>query len=142
VLSQEEWQNEARMLDRISELLEPAQADAWAAAAARARRAPQPTLAAMAAATTAIYREALSRQAAVEVQRPISAARCLSALGYSPWQPLQSVAAPIRVPDTARPNGALSLVARAALSIRHTIPGRVLHRLAPQPLLDALRQRL
>jgi len=142
VLSEEEWHNEARMLDRISELLEPAQADAWAAAAARARRAPQPTLAAMAAATTAIYREALARQPAVEVQLPIAAARCLSALGYIPWYPPQSVAAPIRAPDAARPNDALALFARAALSIRHTVPGRVLHRLAPQTLLDALRQRL
>jgi glycosyltransferase involved in cell wall biosynthesis len=142
VLSEEEWQNEARMLDRISELLEPAHADAWAAAAARARRAPQPTLAAMAAATTAIYREALSRQPAVEALRPIAAARCLSALGYIPWYPPQPVAAPVRTPDAARPNGALALVARAALSIRHTAPGRVLHRLTPRPLLDALRERL
>jgi hypothetical protein len=41
-----------------------------------------------------------------------------------------------------KPNAALALVARAALSIRHTLAGRVLYRLAPKPLVDALRQRL
>jgi len=143
VLSQDEWQNEARMLDRISELLDPAQDSAWTAAAARARRAPQPTLAAMAAATTAIYREAVSRQPVVEARRPIAVTRCLAALGYVPWHPPPlAVVASLRAPNAVRPNGALGLVARAALSIRHTLPGRVLRRLAPQPLLDALRQRL
>jgi GT2 family glycosyltransferase/glycosyltransferase involved in cell wall biosynthesis len=143
VLSQDEWLSEALMLDRISELLDPAQANAWAAAAARARRAPQPTLAAMAAATTAIYRDAVTRQSAADEQRPIAAARCLAALGYVPWHPPPAfVAAPLGTPYAVRPNGALALVARAALSIRHTLPGRVLHRLAPRPLLDALRERL
>ena len=143
VLSQEEWQNEARMLDRISELLDPAQADAWAAAAARARRTPQPTLAAMAAATTAIYRAALQEERAANVQPPIGATRCLAALGYVPWHtPQVAVAAATTIPHSVPPNGALAIVARAALSIRHTLPGRVLHRLAPRPLLDALRQRL
>jgi len=143
VLSQEEWQNEARMLDRISELLDPAQSDAWAAAAARARRTPQPTLAAMAAATTAIYRAALQAQPAANVQPPTGAARCLAALGYVPWHPPQAaVAAATTMPHSVPPNGALAIVARAALSIRNTLPGRVLHRLAPRPLLDALRQRL
>lgn len=144
VLSQEEWRDEARMLDRISELLDPAHSDAWAAAAARARRTPQPTLAAMAAATTAIYRSALEAERAANAQAPIGAARCLAALGYIPWHPPQAatVAASAAAPHTAPPNGALALVARAALSIRHTTAGRVLHRLAPKPLLDALRQRL
>jgi glycosyltransferase involved in cell wall biosynthesis len=143
VLSQDEWQNEARMLDRISELLDPAQSDAWAAAAARARRTPQPTLAAMAAATTAIYRAALQAEPAAKVQPPIGAARCLAALGYVPWHPPQfAVAAAPTMLHSVPPNGALALVARAALSIRHTVAGRVLHRLAPRPLLDALRQRL
>jgi hypothetical protein len=39
-------------------------------------------------------------------------------------------------------NGALAFVARAALSIRYTLAGRLLYRLAPKPLVDALRQRL
>jgi hypothetical protein len=42
-----------------------------------------------------------------------------------------------RVPDDA-----ITQMARAALQIRHTLPGRVLYRLAPKALLDALKGRL
>ena len=77
VLSEDEWQDEARMLERIAALLDPAQAKAWTAAAARARRSPQPTLAAMAAATTAIYRDALQRQPA-QVEATADRCRALS----------------------------------------------------------------
>ena len=143
VLTEAEWQDEALMLDRFAALLDSAQAGAWAAAAARARRAPQPTLAAMAAATTAIYRDALARQPEPVEAPPITAERCLAALGYAPWHP--PVPAPLSAPVASaaqKPNGALGFVARAALLFRHTLAGRVLYRLAPKPLLDALRQRL
>jgi Glycosyl transferases group 1 len=143
VLSEAEWQDEARMLERIAVLLDPTQTKAWSAAAARARRSPQPTLAAMAAATTAIYRDALQRQPAQVEQAPIAAARCLAALGYRPWHPPQAEDAAAGAGNGARAhNGALALLARTALSIRHTLPGRVLYRLVPRPLLDALRERL
>jgi hypothetical protein len=49
---------------------------------------------------------------------------------------------PASAPGPAKPNGALGVVAHAALAIRHTLPGRLLYRLAPKPLLDALKQRL
>jgi len=143
VLTEAEWHDEERMLERIAALLDPAQPTAMNAAAARARRAPQPTLAAMAAATSAIYRDALARQPAKLGEAPIAAARCLAALGYTPWCPPRRtpVAAPAADVERA-PDGALALLARTALSIRHTLPGRVLYRLTPKPLLDALRQRL
>lgn len=144
VLTEEEWQDEALMLERVAALLDPAQANAWSAAATRARRAPQPTLAAMAAATSAIYRDTLARQRERVEASPVTSSRCLAALGYTPWHP------PVRAPASAapsgsaapKPNGALAFVARTALAFRHTLAGRVLHRLAPKPLLDALRQRL
>jgi GT2 family glycosyltransferase/glycosyltransferase involved in cell wall biosynthesis len=143
VLTETEWQDEARMLDRIIALLDPAQASAWEAAAARARRAPQPTLAAMAAATAAIYGDALTRQPAKLAQAAIAASRCLAALGYRSWHPPGSEdAAGAGAGGVRKPNGALALIARTALSLRNTLPGRVLYRLAPKPLLDALRQRL
>jgi hypothetical protein len=92
----------------------------------------------MAEATIAIWRDALARAPARVHLQPISAARCLAALHYVPWNPPSAVPAPA----AARPNGALGVVARAALAIRHTLPGRVLYRLAPKQLVNALRQRL
>jgi GT2 family glycosyltransferase len=137
VLSDDEWQDEAHMLDRITAVLASTETEAWDRAAARARAAPQPTLTAMAEATIAIWRDALARAPARVHLQPIAAARCLAALHYAPWSPPSAV--PVAA---ARPNGALGLVARAALAIRHTLPGRVLYRLAPKQLVNALRQRL
>jgi hypothetical protein len=69
----------------------------------------------------------------------------LSALHYAPWSlpalAAQTPAGPT-LPPAPKPNGALAVVARAALSIRHTFAGRVLYRIAPKPLVNALRQRL
>jgi hypothetical protein len=72
--------------------------------------------------------------------QPIAAARCLAALHYAPWSPPS--AEPVPGPAPPKPNGALGVVARAALANRHTLPGRVLYRLAPKQLVKALRQRL
>jgi glycosyltransferase involved in cell wall biosynthesis len=145
VLTDEEWRDDARMLERIEALLAPSAAAAYAAAVGRAQATPQPTLAAMAEATIAIWRAAFTRKAAAESTQPVSAARCLAALHYAAWSPspagVPSEAASA-LPSEPRPNGALALVARAALAIRHTLPGRALYRLAPKRLVDALRQRL
>jgi GT2 family glycosyltransferase/glycosyltransferase involved in cell wall biosynthesis len=140
VLSEDEWRDETHMLDRIAAVLDPAEFAAWDEAAARARAAPQPTLTAMAEATIAIWRDALARAPARVHLQPIAAARCLAALHYAPWSPPSAV--PVPGPAAAGPNGALGAVARAALAIRHTLPGRVLYRLAPKQLVKALRQRL
>ena len=45
-------------------------------------------------------------------------------------------------PESDGDRGAVARLARAALRIRHTFPGRVLYRLAPKPLLNALKARL
>jgi GT2 family glycosyltransferase/glycosyltransferase involved in cell wall biosynthesis len=144
VLSEAEWQDEELTLERIAALLDPAQPAALKAAAARARRAPQPTLAAMAAATSAIYRDALAREPAKLGTAPIAASRCLAALGYRPWSPPHHPRSVVTAAGNGvhAPSSALTLLARTALSIRHTLPGRLLYRLTPKPLLDALRQRL
>jgi GT2 family glycosyltransferase/glycosyltransferase involved in cell wall biosynthesis len=138
VLGDEEWQDESRMLDRIAALLDADHASAWTTVAAHARAAPQPTLAAMAQATMGVWHEALARAPARATPPPIAAARCLAALHYAPWSPPPPLAPPV----PARPNGALRAVARAALAMRHTLPGRLLYRLAPRPLLEALKDRL
>jgi glycosyltransferase involved in cell wall biosynthesis len=140
VLSEDDWRDEAQMLERIAAVLAPGAIAAWEQAVARARAAPQPTLTAMAEATIAIWRNTLARAPEREHLLPIAAARCLAALHYAPWSPPYAAAAP--EPAAGRPNGALAVVARAALAIRHTLPGRVLYRLAPKQLVKALRQRL
>ena len=142
VLAEDEWRDDARMLARIATLLAPEGARDYAAAAARAAAATQPTLAAMAQATMAVWRDALDRAPVVVMPTAISAERCLAALHYRPWTvpvPPRTAPATAPVPGT---NGALAYMARAARAIRHTFAGRMLYRLAPKPLLDALRERL
>jgi GT2 family glycosyltransferase len=139
VLADDEWEDDARVLDRITTLLEEKNAAAWSAAATRAAAAPQPTLAAMAQTTMDLWHDALARAPARATLAPIAAARCLAALHYTPWTP------PLPPPAAAlpaKPNGVLGVVARTALALRHTAPGRLLYRLTPRPLVDALKQRL
>jgi GT2 family glycosyltransferase/glycosyltransferase involved in cell wall biosynthesis len=142
VLADDEWEDEAKMLDRVAALLDPDASAAWEKTAARARRAPQPTLTGMAEATIAIWHDALARAPARVHLQPMAAARCLEALHYVPWHPPAPELRHAATPDAPRPNGALALVARAARAIRHTLPGKVLYRLTPKPLVDALRERL
>jgi len=140
ILDDDEWQDDARMLDRIETLIDPANGGAWTAASARARSAPQPTLEAMVQSTLGAWREALAHAPPRAPLPAIAAGRCLAALHYTPWTPpAQSTP---RIPAPTIAHRALALVARVALALRHTPPGKLLYRLAPQPLLDALKQRL
>ena len=149
VLSDEEWGSEARMLDRIVAVLDSSRADEFAEAAGRAKGAVPPTLEAMTAATIAIYRAVPrpAREARAALQ-PISAARCLAALHYSPWRPPRAAVAPVEPAEHAAAiavnatRDPLAHVARVALRIRHTRTGRALYRLAPASLLAALKARL
>jgi GT2 family glycosyltransferase/glycosyltransferase involved in cell wall biosynthesis len=141
VLSEQDWLDDERMLARIADILASQATQAYAQAAARAASAPQPTLAAMAEETIAMWQKALAGARGAIPSAPISQARCLEALHYVPWTPPMPKLAPAQQGATS-PNGALGYVARAALSIRHSLAGRLLYRLAPKPLVDALRQRL
>ena len=72
--------------------------------------------------------------------------RCLAALDYAPWPPqVPSADLPVAiatVPAAPAVRDAFGRVAIFALHIRHTLPGRVLHRLAPKSLLAALKSHL
>jgi hypothetical protein len=85
-----------------------------------------------------LYEEARVREPEHMPARPFAAARVHHALGYRPWQPPPSSG----VHPRARNAGLLGRMARAAINQRHTVAGRVLFRLAPRPLLAALRARL
>jgi glycosyltransferase involved in cell wall biosynthesis len=141
VLTEEEWRSDERMLDRIVALLDPMEKAAYDRAAAHARAAPQPTLAAMTDATLAVYRDAQKRASGQPAAKPIAAERCLAALHYAPWRPPTIVAAPDQVAPPA-PRGPMAGIARTALRIRHTLPGRMLYRLAPKALREALKARI
>jgi GT2 family glycosyltransferase/glycosyltransferase involved in cell wall biosynthesis len=150
VLTEDEWRSEALMLDRIAAVLEPSRARDFAEAAARAQTVVQPSLEAMTSATIGVYRSvprpATPSRAAAP---PISAARCLAALHYSPWHPPKvvsaeptaaaSVSSPLATGESRDP---LAHVAEVALRIRHTRTGRALYRLAPASLVAALKARL
>lgn len=149
VLTDEEWRSEPRMLDRIAAVLDRARADEFAHASARAKTVVQPSLEAMTAATIDVYRAVPPAGGARGRMQPISAARCLAALHYSPWRPPKAAAdaahaaASADPPRTASvPHDALAHVARVALRIRHTRTGRALYRMAPASLLAVLKARL
>jgi hypothetical protein len=75
--------------------------------------------------------------------KPIAAARCLAALHYSPWHPPVKPEPPSYAATRDAPRGGpLAGIARVALRIRHTLPGRMLYRLAPKALRDALKARV
>jgi GT2 family glycosyltransferase/glycosyltransferase involved in cell wall biosynthesis len=142
VLTEEEWRSDERMLDRIVAVLDPMKKDAYELAAARARAAPQPALAAMTDATLAVYRDAQKRASARPAVMPIAALRCLAALHYVPWRPPAKTEP---APDPAMrpaPRGPVAGIARIALRIRHTLPGRMLYRLTPKALREALKARV
>jgi len=168
VLSEEEWRDEARMLDRIVDILSPAGEEAYRAASAQAA-AVQPTLAEMAESTVAIWRNALSRAPKTAPAASFSASRCLQALHYVPWSPRAVLPEPatssgaaiasepaiasapatepaislaIAASGDRKNHGVLGYLARAALSVRHTLAGRMLYAVTPKPLVDMLRQKL
>ena len=142
VLSEEEWRSDERMLDRIVALLDPMEKDAYDRAAAHARAAPRPALAAMTDATLTVYRDAQKRASAQPAAKPIAAERCLAALHYAPWRPPSTTVATPDVVVPAEPRGPMAGIARTALRIRHTLPGRMLYRLAPKALREALKARI
>jgi len=143
VLSEEEWQSEERMLQRIALLVAPTSRDALERAGRQARAMPQATLDAMAAATVAIWHRAMAESPRRIACAPTAARRCLDALHYARWEPPPPARAALpAVAQAAAPRGWLGRVAHSALRIRRTLPGRVLYRLTPRPVLEALKARL
>ena len=141
VLSDDEWLSEERMLDRVASLLAVENRTALEAAAARAGAVQQPAaLAAMAERTASVYNDALRCATPATPGRPIAAGRCLAALGYIPWHAPRASPPPVEA-SSAVPSP-IARFARAALRVRHTLPGRVLYRLAPKTWIAALKARL
>ncbi len=143
VMTDAQWRDEARMLDRIVALLAPEEEAARAAVSARARATPHASLRQMTDATFALYDRALAEASStVSALQAFAPQRIRDALQYVPWHPPAppgtELFAVIAEPDV----GMLGRVARAAANRRYTLAGRILFRLAPEPLRAALRSRL
>jgi GT2 family glycosyltransferase/glycosyltransferase involved in cell wall biosynthesis len=140
VMSDDEWSDDDRMLDRILDLLSSDADEARNVAAANARAVRHATPEAMTRATLAHYASALATTPALYVPA-FSNARIRDALGYRPWQP--PAMAPASVESvTSPPEGVLHRLAQRALAMRRTPMGRLLYRVTPEPVIDALKARL
>jgi len=124
LLTDDEWADEARMLERIALILAPGQASLLAAAGERALAMPQQTPDAMAERSLACYDATFAAAAATADApdvAPLPAARVLAALGYAPWHPPPAPEAAAGPPAAALPLDA-ALRLDAALPPVATLP--------------------
>ena len=148
VLTDDEWRDEMLMLERIAALAGDASNDARARAEANARAVVHASPRQMADATLARYAAAAEARAAQPAAPRFTNLRVRDALGYRAWTPPEVTFAPSgdalesQRPVTAEESGWLARFARRALAIRRTPMGRVLYRMTPTPLIDALKARL
>lgn len=134
VMTHDEWHDEARMLDRILDLLSPYNVVAIENAGLRASRMPIATLEDMVSATTAVYERATATAAVAH--DPVDRRRVVEAFGYRAWTP------PVRaLPEIAELPPLRGFV-RTAQRFRQTPMGRLLVRLMPPRAVDALKARL
>jgi len=139
VMTDVQWRDEKRMLERVLAILGTANDEARRDASIAARAMPHASLRAMTDATFACYARAVATMppAALPPSLPsFTAARVRDALGYRAWTP------PSLPTALAAPHGFGDRIVRAALGIRHKWPGRVLYRLAPAALVERLRKHL
>jgi hypothetical protein len=96
---------------------------------------------------------AAAARSSARVVAPFDRARLRDALGYRRWTPAApaidttapapAIAAELAPPGPgAAPDDLGARIAHAALRWRHTLPGRVLYRLMPARLREALKERL
>ena len=147
VLHEDEWADESLMLDRIVALASPASAAVRAAAAAKALALRHASPQAMADTTLVHYDAAVPDGASVGRSSHRFGNRCVrDALGYRAWHPpvaQSDVSHPVEVTSAdEQPRGLMARVARRALAMRSTPMGRMLYRMTPAPVIDALKSRL
>ena len=143
VMTDDEWRSDDRMLDRLCEIVSPAQATVRRSASERARAATRIAPFAMSEATIARYAKALAAASAPRYGARFSNARMRDALGYRTWSP-PSPTVSLRQPAVAAApaRGVWQRVALRARAMRRTPMGRFLYRMTPEPVIDALKARL
>ena len=140
VMTEAEWRDEARMLERIEAILAPSNADELARRARAAAAMPRVTLGAMAAATLAIYARAMAGRRA-------HATRPAVAPAHSRRARLPALECRLRPPTLPRAGRrcaavAASRLAQAALRLRQSSAGPLLRALTPGFVREALKARL
>ena len=144
VMSDAEWRDEARMLDRIVSLVGSTNADELRRRSRAAASMPRIGLTAMASATVAIYARAMAAPRASDYA-PLSRRRVRDALGYRPWTPPAPAAKPVtgNLPATADARvDPATRFAQAALRLRQSSAGPLLRALTPGFVREALKARL
>jgi len=137
VMTDAEWRDERKMLERVLAALGTANAEVRQTTSTAARAIPHASLRAMTDATFANYAVAVASMPAGSGQ-PFSVERVRDALGYRAWTPPTRKTASV----PAAPRGMGWRIAHAAREIRHGLPGRVLYRLAPAALVERLKRHL
>jgi glycosyltransferase involved in cell wall biosynthesis len=146
VLTQEQWTDDAAMLQRIVDLTSVEANIERDAAAVAARNVEHATLADMGRATFALYDTALATAPARRAYERFSQQRVRDAQSYAPWSPPRSE---VDASDAPRASGTdpgtvawWRRLARVARSLRRTGVGRVLYSLIPSPWIASLKARL
>ena len=149
VLREAEWADESLMLDRVVALASPAAAAERSAASAKALAVRHASPQTMADATLVHYDAAVPHGPSAGGQgHRFSNRRVRDALGYRTWHPpvaesdVAESALVAVAPEELQPRGLMARVARRALAMRSTPMGRVLYRMTPAPVIDALKSRL
>lgn len=140
VMSDDEWRDDERMLDRLLALLSPEFDGERRSASRRACDTIEQTPRAMWDATSTHYAHAIDASNTRPCVAAFSNARVRDALGYRAWLPPQPPAPPAS--ETVLPTTVWQRVAIGALAMRRTPMGRLLYRVTPQPLIHALKARL
>jgi hypothetical protein len=130
IMSQEEWVDEAQMLQRILMLLDPVHHEALQEKAACASRVLLPTMENMVAATVACYEQAIATTPRVFERSSFPPVRVRGALGYAGYS-LESHA-------EAEDKGTLWW--QWAVRFRKTSVGRVFRALLPRGVVDGLKK--
>ena len=143
ILDDSEWEDDARMLARIVDLASAKAAGLRERAAANARAVTHESPQRMADATLARYEAAIAGRP--RASHRFANDRVRDALGFTLWMPpvISREASPSEAVSMGADDGSfMNRFARRALAIRRTAVGRVLYRMAPSPLIDAIKARL
>jgi O-antigen biosynthesis protein len=105
IMSEAEWRDESRMLDRVLSLIAPDARDALHAASRRAASTPLPTIDAMVGRTVATYERAMAEKPVAHAA--VERLRVVEAFGYRRWTPPSVHRAAASQPASTRPTSRL-----------------------------------